>query len=122
MIQADQPTAQGQASYQAWREELQTHPEYQAIYAEEAAKSALWLQLVAARQQAGLTQQQLAERLGVSQAQVARMEKRGYDAYTLTSLRRYVQALGADFSLTVEVRRRDKPVDAALPQPVAGRP
>jgi hypothetical protein len=45
-----------------------------------------------------------AERLGVSQAQVARLEKRGYDAYTLSSLRRYVQALGEGFSLEVSVR------------------
>ena len=111
-------TTQGHERYQAWRERLRANPEYQAIYAEEAAKSDLWLQLVEARQQAGLTQKALAERLGVSQAQVARMEKRGYDAYTLTSLRRYVQALGDDFTLAVEVRHHDKPVDESL-RPVA---
>jgi Helix-turn-helix len=52
----------------------------------------------------GLTQVELASRLGVSQAQVARMEKRGYDAYTLNSLRRYIQALGEGFSLDIAVR------------------
>jgi predicted XRE-type DNA-binding protein len=114
MTKEQHPTAQGQASYHAWRENLRANLEYQAIYAEEAAKSDLWLQLAEARQQAGLTQKQLAERLGVSQAQVARMEKRGYDAYTLTSLRRYVQALGEDFSLEVQVRHHDQPVDTAL--------
>ncbi len=103
MAKKDNPTAQGQASYQAWHARLQATSGYQAIYEEEGAKSALWLQLVEARQAAGLTQKELAERLGVSQAQVARMEKRGYDAYTLTSLRRYVQALGNDFSLEVRV-------------------
>ena len=36
--------------------------------------------------------------------QVARLEKRGYDAYTLSSLRRYVQVLGEGFSLEVSVR------------------
>ncbi len=100
------PTAQGQASYERWREELRADPAYRAIYEEEAAKSELWLQLVEARQAAGLTQAELAKRLGVSQAQVARIEKRGYDAYTLTSLRRYVQALGEDFTLEVRVRQR----------------
>ena len=64
----------------------------------------MWLQLVEARQRAGITQAELAKRLGVSQAQVARIEKRGYDAYTLNSLRRYVQALGEGFSLDVAVR------------------
>jgi len=45
----------------------------------------------------------------VSQAQVARIEKRGYDAYTLNTLRRYVQALGEEFSLEVSVRRAGQP-------------
>lgn len=118
MAKEQNPTTQGQASYQAWRAGLRENPEYRAIYAEEEAKSALWLQLAEARQEAGLTQAQLAERLGVSQAQVARMEKRGYDAYTLTSLRRYVQALGGDFSLAVEVRHGDTAA-GAIPHPVA---
>ena len=99
----------GQASYQWWRTQLLADPEAQAIYAEEAAKKELWLQRVEARLAAGLTQQPVAERLGVSQAQVARIEKRGYDAYTLTTLRRYVHALGEDFSLEVAVRRTPQP-------------
>jgi ribosome-binding protein aMBF1 (putative translation factor) len=98
------PLEEGKRRYQRWRDRLLADPERRAIYEEEAAKKELWLQLVEARQASGLTQAQLAERLGVSQAQVARMEKRGYDAYTLNSLRRYVQALGAGFSLEVAVR------------------
>ncbi len=42
----------------------------------------------------GLTQAAMAKRLGVSQAQVSRIEKQGYDAYTLNTLRKYVRALG----------------------------
>jgi DNA-binding XRE family transcriptional regulator len=98
------PLEEGQQANQEWRENLLANPEYRAIYEEEAAKKELWLQLVEARQNAGLTQVELARRLGVSQAQVARMEKRGYDAYTLNSLRRYVQALGEGFSLDIAVR------------------
>ena len=92
-----------EANYLEWRDQLHADPEYMAVYEEEAAKSELWLQLVEARQQAGLTQQQMAKRLGVSQAQVSRIEKEGYDAYTLTTLRRYVDALGEGFSLKVSV-------------------
>jgi transcriptional regulator with XRE-family HTH domain len=87
-----------------WRASLTDTPEKRARYEEIAAKSDLWLQLVEARQAAGLTQRALAQRLGVSQAQVARLEKRGYDAYSLSSLRRYVEALGEGFSLEVTVR------------------
>jgi DNA-binding XRE family transcriptional regulator len=85
---------EGEQAYQAWRDALLGDPEAREIYIEEAAKKELWLQLVEARQAAGLTQVELARRLGVSQAQVARIEKSGYDSYTLNTLRRYVQALG----------------------------
>lgn len=94
---------QGEENYQQWRNKLRANPEYQSVYEEEAAKAELWLQLVEARQMVGLTQKELAKRLGVSQAQVARIEKRGYDAYTLNTLRRYVQALGEGFSLQVKI-------------------
>ena len=102
---------EGEEQYEEWRRELFSTPELRRVYEEEAAKKELWLQLVEARQQAGLTQAELAERLGVSQAQVARLEKRGYDAYTLNSLRRYVEALGSGFRLEVAVR-------SAEPEPV----
>jgi len=95
---------EGAERYQQWRARLLSTPERRRIYEEEAAKKELWLQLVEARQEAGLTQAELAERLGVSQAQVARLEKRGYDAYTLNSLRRYVEALGNGYRLEVSVR------------------
>jgi len=98
-------TEQGQASYHRWRDELRADPAYQRLYEEEAAKGELWLQLVEARHVAGLTQQQVAERMGVSQAQVARIEKAGYDAYTLRTLRRYLDALGDEFTLEIAVKR-----------------
>ena len=106
----------GAASYRRWRDGVTATPEGRAIYEEEAAKMDLWLQLVEARQAAGLTQVQLAQRLGVSQAQVARMEKRGYDVYNLNTLRRYVEALGDGFALEVAVRRTapERAVDHAV--------
>ncbi len=100
----DTPMTEGQQRYENYWAKQMNDPEFRATYEQEAAKKELWLQLVEARQAVGLTQAELAERLGVSQAQVARIEKRGYDAYTLTTLRRYVQALGQDYSLEVRVR------------------
>ena len=95
----------GTNSYMSWKKQLAAHPEYKTIYKEEAEKKELWLQLVEARLAAGLTQVEVAKKLDVSQAQVARFEKEGYDSYTLTSLRRYIQALGKEFSLEVTVQR-----------------
>lgn len=94
----------GQRSYRGWRDGPMADPASRRIHAEEVAKKALRLQLVGARQEADLTQEQMAERLGVTQSRVARIEKKGYEACTLTTLRRYVQALGADFTLEVTIR------------------
>jgi DNA-binding XRE family transcriptional regulator len=96
---------EGQKRYDEYWAKQMADPEFRRIYEEEAAKKELWLQLVDARQAAGLTQVELARRLGVSQAQVARIEKRSYDSYTLKTLRRYVDALGEGFELQVMVRR-----------------
>ena len=110
--------SRGQRSYDEYWAEQMADPEFRRIYEEEAAKKELWLQLVEARMAASLTQQELAKRLGVSQAQVARIEKRGYDAYTLNTLRRYVNALGDGFRLEVKVRQPEPAVQpAAAPQP-----
>lgn len=95
--------SEGARRYAAYWAKQMADPAFRRVYEEEAAKKQLWLQLVEARQAAELTQTELAKRLGVSQAQVARIEKRGYDAYTLNTLRRYVQALGEGFGLEVRV-------------------
>jgi predicted XRE-type DNA-binding protein len=84
--------SEGAKRYQEYWDKQMANPEFRKIYEEEAAKKELWLQLVEAWQAAGLTQAELAKRLGVSQAQVACLEKRGYEDYTLNSLRRYVEA------------------------------
>lgn len=97
------------AAYLNWRDKLLADPENRAIYGDEAAKGELWLQLVEARRRAGLTQKQMAERIGVSQAQVARIEKEGYDAYTLNTLRRYVAALGEGFALEIHIHAPYEP-------------
>lgn len=110
----DDPIKKGEQDYEEWRASLTDTPEKRAVYEEMAARGDLWLQLVEARQAAGLTQRELATRLGVSQPQVARIEKRGYEAYTLKSLRRYVQALGEGFSLELRVCSPDRNESSTL--------
>ena len=97
--------AKGEVEYREFQKSLQATPELQAMYHEESRKLDLWLQLVEARQKSGLTQAEMAKRLGVSQAQVARIEKAGYDSYTLNTLRKYVEALGSDYVLEVRIHK-----------------
>ncbi|MBI2908679.1 MAG: helix-turn-helix transcriptional regulator [Chloroflexi bacterium] len=95
--------AEGQRAYEEYEAKFLSDPENRRIYEEESAKKDLWLQLIEARHAAGLTRAEVAERLGVSPAQIARIENRGYDAYSLNTLRRYLQALGGGFRLRVSV-------------------
>jgi DNA-binding XRE family transcriptional regulator len=53
----------------------------------------------------GFTQEQLAERLGVRQAAVSRLERR--EDMTISSLRRYVAALGAELEINVRTAAGD---------------
>lgn len=94
----------GQMRYQEYWAKQMSDPEFRGVYEEESRRKELWLQLVEAREAAGLTQQQVATRMGVSQAQVARIEKRGYESYTLRTLRRYLTALGEQFTLEIAVK------------------
>ncbi|HEY5475396.1 MAG TPA: XRE family transcriptional regulator [Tepidiformaceae bacterium] len=95
--------AEGAKRYRDYWAKQMSDPEFERTYEEETEKKELWLALVEARQGANLTQAEVARRLGVSQAQVARIEKRGYDSYTLNTLRRYVAALGEGFSVEVRI-------------------
>ena len=92
----------GQQIYEEDRARLLADPKMKKMYDEEAAKKEIWLQLAETRLAAGLTQEQLAERLGTTQSQVSRMEKQG-EGISVHTLRRYVSALGKDLTLVVKV-------------------
>jgi predicted XRE-type DNA-binding protein len=94
----------GRRLFEEDRARLFADSEFRAIYAQEAAKKELWLQLVEARQAAGLTQAEVAERMGVTQSQVARVEKQGYENYSLRTLRRYLEAVGGELEVTIRPR------------------
>jgi len=53
------------------------------------------LQIVALRQQAGLSQKDLARLLKTSQQQISRLESPGYEGHSLSTLRRVAAALHA---------------------------
>ena len=60
------------------------------------------LQLAALREQAGLSQQQLAALLKTSQQQISRLESPGYEGHSLSMLRRVATALKARVRVVIE--------------------
>lgn len=66
-----------------------THAEYDAL----ADEFAMARELIAARTRAGLTQAEVAQRMGTGQSTVARLES-GRGTPSLRSVQRYAQAVG----------------------------
>lgn len=72
---------------------LRNDPEYRAAHAANADQFALASALIAARSQAGLSQAELARRVGPSQAAIARLESGRYLPSSRT-LQRFATATG----------------------------
>lgn len=87
----------GHHPFSILREQLRSDPERAARADEYKAVIEQALALAEMRRSRGLTQQQLAEAMHVSQANVSRIE-RGEDAQ-LSTIRRYVHALGGNLEI-----------------------
>lgn len=64
-------------------------------FKEAGAEWEVALQIVRLRETAGLSQRELADRIGTSQQQISRLESASYEGHSLRMLRRVAEALGA---------------------------
>jgi len=71
--------------------------------------------LAEARRRAGLTQTEVAERLGLGQSDVSKLERRS--DVLLSTLRAYALAIGARLHLALEAADDDRPRPVVLPPP-----
>jgi ribosome-binding protein aMBF1 (putative translation factor) len=80
----------------------QDDPELQEMVREASLNARVAQMIYAARTQAGLTQQQLAELIGTQQSVIARLEDADYEGHSLSMLQRIAQALNqrVDIQLT----------------------
>ena len=65
---------------------------------------AIAVQIAALRKEAGLSQKELAQRLGTSQQQISRLESPSYEGHSLSMLRRVAEVLGA--KVHVQIKRK----------------
>lgn len=71
------------------------------------------IQLAALRKEAGLSQKELAQRVGTSQQQISRIESLSYEGHSLSMLRRVAEALGATLHVEIHSKRRQKQLGVA---------
>ncbi len=81
----------------AFREQLLSNPAVKADYDANIAKYAILNEILSARHEAGLTQTQVAERMGTKASAVARLESAlvsGKHSQSIDTLRKYAAAVG----------------------------
>lgn len=80
-------------SLKTLKAEMLARPDTRAEYEAQAAEFEIARELIAARARVGLTQVEVAQRMGTTQSTVARLEG-GKDMPSLRSVQRYAEAIG----------------------------
>ena len=83
------------------KRELLANPATLAAYESQAAEFALARELIAARSRAGLTQSDVAQRMGTTQSVIARLEG-GKRIPSMRTVQRYAEAVGARAVVRIE--------------------
>jgi DNA-binding XRE family transcriptional regulator len=106
------PGASG-SNFKVWNfeEELENNPELKAYWysadgsvdRQSLALSHQIYRLRLVRKRLGITQVELAKRMGVSQIRVSQIENGKLESFELGTLIRYVEALGGKLSMSVEL-------------------
>jgi transcriptional regulator with XRE-family HTH domain len=78
------------------------------------------LQIASLRKRCGLSQKELARRLGTSQQQVSRLESPSYEGHSLSMLRRVADVLGASVHVEIKLKIREAFPVVAEPRTIYG--
>lgn len=78
------------------------------------------LKLAAFRKEAGLSQKELARKVGTSQQQISRLESPSYVGHSLSMLRRIADVLGATVHVDIQRRNHSKQSSVAESEPTYG--
>jgi transcriptional regulator with XRE-family HTH domain len=76
------------------------------------------LKLASLRKTSGLSQKELAKRVGTSQQQISRLESPSYEGHSLSMLRRVAEVLGATLYVEIQPNRHRKLPVVAEPKAI----
>jgi transcriptional regulator with XRE-family HTH domain len=68
------------------------------------------LQLASLRKSFGMSQKELAKRVGTSQQQISRLESPSYEGHSLSMLRRVAEVLGATVHVEIKDKKQQTPL------------
>jgi len=76
------------------------------------------LKLASLRKASGLSQKELAKRVGTSQQQISRLESPSYEGHSLSMLRRVAEVLGATLHVEIQSKRNQSTQIVAEPKSI----
>ena len=91
-----------QTNFEKYLAEQMRDPAFAARFEQAGAEWEVAVQIAAMRNRAGLSQRELARRLGTSQQQISRLESSTYGGHTLGTLRRVARVLNATVRVLIE--------------------
>jgi len=103
---AEQGAAVKQTNFDRYLKEQLANPEFARRFERAGPAWDVALQIAALRQQAGLSQRELAKRVKTSQQQICRLESPGYEGHSLSMLRRVARELRARVRVVIEPEER----------------
>ena len=95
-------------NFDVYLEEHLRNPDFARRYRQAGEAWDVALHIATLREKAGLTQKELAQRIGTTQQQISRLESPAYEGHSLGMLRRVAQALDAQVRVIFEPAPRKK--------------
>jgi len=95
-------------NFDRYLEEQLKDPDFATSFKKAGEAWDVALKIAALRKESGLSQKELARRVGTSQQQISRLESTSYEGHSLSMLRRVADALGATVKLEIQRKRRRK--------------
>jgi len=93
-------------NFDRYLEDQLKDPDFAARFRDAGEAWDLAIQLSALRKESGLSQKELAKRVGTSQQQISRIESPSYEGHSLSMIRRVAEALGATVRVEIEKAKR----------------
>ena len=100
-------------NFDIFLEEQLQDPKFKKRFEQAGEAWEVAIQLATLRKARGISQKQLADKVGTSQQQISRLESPSYQGHSLSMLRRVVEALGGTLKVEILLKpHRAKPMVA----------
>jgi transcriptional regulator with XRE-family HTH domain len=94
-----------QTNFDLYLEEQLKDPDFTERFKKAGEAWDVALNLAALRKASGLSQKELAKRVGTSQQQISRLESPSYEGHSLSMLRRVADVLGARIHIEIQPKK-----------------